>query len=221
VSSRARAAGFAIAAVLCAIASAGIAAGYSDSVEQQLGELRRVVVVSDPLEAGETIGRDTVRRRFELREVPVRFAPPDAIAEPAAAIGRETAIPIPAGSYLMVSQLESARSPGEEQSAIAPGTDLQPIEIGVTGAGALASLGPTAGQLHVDVAVATQPNGVNGRVDVVAANVRLIALVERPSEAISGETADWTATLAVNRETALRLIEAESFAGEIRLIPRG
>ena len=192
-----------------------MAAGYSDSVDRRLGELRDVVVTTEPVDARATIDRRLIREAFELREVPVRFLPPDAVTETAALAGRETAIPVPAGSYLTISQL---RSPSRPRTGTF-GAGLQPIEIGVTAAAALARA-PGEGEIRVDVAVAIQPSGLRGRVEVVAEDVLLLGLTERPSQAIAGETADWTATLAVDRGTALRLIEAENFAGEIRLIPR-
>ncbi len=105
MSSRARAAGFAALAVLCAIASASIASGYRDSVDAQLGELRVVVVAEEALPAGRPLDRARVRRSLALREVPVRFAPPDALINPEEAFGRRPFATIPAGSYLLASHL--------------------------------------------------------------------------------------------------------------------
>jgi Flp pilus assembly protein CpaB len=151
MSRRARAAGFALLAILCAVASAAIASGYRDSVDAQLGELREVVVVDAALPAGEPIGRKTVRRSIGTREVPVRFLPPDALVDPMEALGRKPVAAIPAGSYLLASQF---RPPGGSPSAGPElGDGLQPVQISVTGAGALAALGTQAGS-RVDVVVA-------------------------------------------------------------------
>jgi hypothetical protein len=92
----------------------------------------------------------------------------------------------------------------------------------VTGAGSLAAMGDPAGT-RVDVVVAGEPvTGGRARVRVAAAGVRLIALVPAsPEEATSEGEDSWNATLALHRREALRLIEAENFAREVRLIPSG
>lgn len=220
MSRRARAGGFAALAVLCAIASASIASGYRDSVDEQLGELRGVLVVARALPGGRPLSRSILRRDLELREVPVRFAPPDALADPGEALGRKPFGPIPAGSYLLASQL---REPGSRApQAPSLGKDLQPVEITVTGAGSLAALGPGSGA-RVDVVVAGEPvTGGRARVRIAAEGVRLIGLEPAaPEDATLAGTDGWSATLALTREQALKLIEAENFAREIRLIPTG
>lgn len=220
MSRRARAAGFALLAILCAVASAAIASGYRESVDAELGALRRVVVVNAPLSAGEALSRRDARRSLGTREVPVRFLPPDAIVDPAAAVGRKPAATIPPGSYLLVSQFRPPRSSPGPGPAL--GRGLQPVQISVTGAGALAALG-TGANARVDVVVAGEPiTGDRARVRVAAEGVRLLAL-EPASPADGTSTGDdsWSATLALSRRQALELIEAENFAREIRLIPVG
>ncbi len=220
MSRRARAAGFALLALLCAVASAAIASGYRESVDAQLGELREVVVVDDALPAGESLRRQTIRRSLGTREVPVRFLPPDAIVDPAEAIGRRPVAAIPAGSYLLASQFRPLGAPQGDGPTL--GNGLQPVQIGVTGAGALAALGGRAGA-RVDVVVAGEPiTGGPARVRVAAEGVRLLAI--EPASAAAGTSTggdSWTATLALTRRQALELIEAENFAREIRLIPVG
>lgn len=220
MSPRVRAAGFAGLAILCAIASASIAAGYRDNVDEQLGELRSVVVVTRALPAKRALSRTTLRRDLEVREVPARFSPPDALVDAAEALGRKPLAPIPAGSYLLASQLGV---PGERAPA-APslGKDLHPVEITVSGAGSLAALGPAAGA-RVDVVVAGEPvTGGRARVHVAAEDVRLISLEPAAAEDATTVGGDgWSATLALTRAQALKLIEAENFAREIRLIPTG
>ena len=220
MSRRARAAGFAVLAVLCAVASAAIASGYRDSVDAQLGEFRAVVVVDRPLPAGEPLGRSEIRDSLAVREVPVRFLPPDVLVDPEEAIGRRPASAVPAGSYLLVSHFRSPAAPRPSGPRL--GAGLQPVEITVTGAGAIADLGSSAA-VRVDVVVAGEPiTGGRARVRVAAEGVRLLAIA--PASAAEGATAggdDWSATLALTREQALELIEAENFAREIRLIPVG
>lgn len=218
---RSKAIGFTILAVLCAIASASIASGYRDSVDEQLGELRTVVVVAEPLSPGRALTRRELERSLELREVPVRFAPPDALVDPGEAFGKKPFAPVPAGSYLLASQLRTPGA-GDEPDAPQLGSDLSPVEITVTGAGALAGVAGSPGT-RVDVVVAGEPvTGGRARVSVAAADVRLIALEPAtPEEATSAGGDSWNATLALSRPEALKLIEAENFAREVRLIPAG
>lgn len=218
---RSKAVGFTVLAVLCAVASASIASGYRESVDAQLGELRTVVVVSEPLSPGDALSRRDLERSLELREVPVRFAPPDALVDPGEALGKKPFAPVPAGSYLLASQL---RTPGARGAPDPPslGSDLSPVEITVTGAGALASAAGSQG-MRVDVVVAGEPvTGGRARVSVAASGVRLISLEPAsPEEATSTGGDSWNATLALSRPQALKLIEAENFAREVRLIPAG
>lgn len=221
MSSRARALGFGALAILCAVASASIASGYRDNVDAQLGELRSVVVVSETLEPGRPLDRGVIRRALELRDVPVRFAPPDALSDPDEAEERRPLATIPAGSYLLASHLRLPRSGGAGPPAELGG-GLHPVEITVTGAGALASAGGAV-TARVDVVVAAEPvTGGRARVHVAAEGVRLIGLEPAGPEddaSVGGDS--WNATLALDRPQALKLIEAENFAREVRLIPAG
>jgi Flp pilus assembly protein CpaB len=223
VTRRGRAASFAALAAICAGGSAAIASSYRDDVEGQLGSLRPVVSVVDTLPSGRRIAREDARAALEVREIPERFAPIDAIASPADAVGRRPAAPIPAGSYLLVSQLRApgggeGGKGGERPSELAG--DLRPVEIEVAGAEALASSVPPGG-LRVDVVVAREPTATSsGAVDVAATGVRLLALDQAESTDPASSASVWVATLAVTRAQALKLIEAENFAREVRLIPR-
>ncbi len=215
MSRRARAACFGLVALLCAAASARIASGYRERVDAQLGATRDVVVVTKALPAGRPLRARDVRGRLERRRVPVRFLPPDALLSPSEALGRRPVATIPAGSYLLASQLRTGTRRPAPQPAI--GKRRHPVSIAVTGASALAR-GP--GASRVDVVVTGEPvTGGRARARVAAAGVRLLAL-ERASTDRAGPGGDsWTATLALRRSQALRLIEAESFAREVRLIP--
>lgn len=220
MSRRARAATFAALAVICAAGSAAIASSYREDVEGQLGPLRPVVSVVETLPAGTRVGRQEVRSALEVREIPERFAPIDAIASPADVIGRRPAAPIPAGSYLLASQLRTPSVHGGAERSDELGGDLRPVEIEVAGAEALAGAGQVAGT-RVDVVVATEPTATApGEVEVATEDVRLLALDQAESSDPASSAPVWSATLAVTRSEALKLIEAENFAREVRLVPR-
>lgn len=208
---RRRSLGFLLAAVLAAGTAAAIADGYGESVARGYGELRPVVVAAADLPAAEPIDPAAL----ELRRVPVRFAPPGALGSPAEALGMEAAAVVPAGSYLLAAQLRAPRSGSGVGGALEGGR--HPVEIAVSGAEALIVTGAQPVGSKVDVVVTTEPNGASGgRTYVAARAVPLLAL--GPGEEGSGGTA--AATLGLTREQALALIDAQSFARRVTVLPR-
>lgn len=215
MSRRARAVGFLLAALVAAAAAATIANGYGASVARGYGQLRPVVVATAGLPAGKPIDPEAAATGLEVRRVPVRFAPPEALADPAEAVGLAPAGPVPGGSYLLAGQL---RPPRSDASPVGLEGGRRPVDIAVSGAGALEALDAPLGS-KVDVAVTSEADGSgDGRTYVAAPAVPLLGLGPG-GEGVEGETA--TATLALTRSQALRLIQAESFARRITLIPRG
>jgi pilus assembly protein CpaB len=212
VSTRRRSLGFLIAAGLAAATAAAIADGYGESVARGYGELRPVVVAGADLPAGEPVDPSGL----ELRRVPVRFAPPGALGSPAEAVGLEVASAVPAGSYLLASQLRPPRSATRLDGSLAGGR--RPVEIAVSGADALLVGGRQPVGIAVDVVVTTEPGGAGGgRTYVAATGVPLLALA--PGE--EGDGGPAAATLGLTREQALRLIAAQSFARRVTIMSAG
>lgn len=212
MSRRARAAVLLAAALLCAGLAAAIAGRYRSGVSAQYGGLRSVVVAVAELPAGKPIGPKEVRRALVLRRIPARFVPPDALRHRADALGRAPAALLPAGSYVLSSQLVV---PGPERAPVpGAGRGRQPVQIAVDGGEAL-TLGGSPEGGRVDVVVSEQSGlGRRGRTYVAASGVRLLTLVEPP-----GPGQKWSATLALTRSQALELIGAETGARQIRLLP--
>jgi Flp pilus assembly protein CpaB len=211
---RGRAAAFLAAAVLAAVAAGVLADGYGRSVVRGYGELRPVLVAVDDLRAGEAIDPRTAAGGLEVRRVPVRFAPPAALAAAPEALGLVPAVTIPAGSYLLASQLRTPRA----RSGARLGRGRRPVEIAVSGAGALSALGVQPVGSRVDVVVTTEPGGSgDGRTYVAASAVPLLAL----GPGAEGGAGEATATLGLTRPQALRLIAAESFARRVTVLPEG
>lgn len=215
MSRRRRAIGFAVLALLAAAVAAAIADGYGSSVARGYGPLRPVVVLARGLHPGRPLGPAELSAALEVRRVPERFAPPGALASPAAALGLVADSPLPAGSYLLAAQLHPPRP---RRTGVPTLGDRRPVEIAVSGADALlASGGPAAGA-KVDVVVTTEPVGTGpGRTYVAAAGVPLLAL--GPGADGPGPGGTSAATLGLTRRQALRLIEAESFARKLTLLP--
>lgn len=218
MSRRGRALAFGLLALLAAAAAAAIADGYGSSVARGYGPLRPVVVVGSGLPAGRRIGPREVGRALATRRVPERFVPPGALAAPAEALGLVPRVALPAGSYLLAAQLGASRRRVERRRGLGGGR--HPVEIAVSGAGALLAAGPIPSGEKVDVVVTGEPSGPGpGRTYVAAPEAPLLALRPGPEGADSGDLAE--ATLGLTKRQALRLIAAESFARRITLLPRG
>jgi pilus assembly protein CpaB len=218
VSRRGRALAFVLAALLAAAVAAAIADGYGASVARGYGELRQVVVAGADLDAGKAIEPRQAASELELRRVPARFVPPGALENPAEAIGLVPTVAIPAGSYLLASQLHPPRT--DAAGALGLGHGRHPVEISVSGAAALLVAGAQPVGERVDVVVTTEPSGPSsGRTYVAAAAVPLLALApDGEGTAAEGLAA---ATLGLTRPQALKLIAAESFARKVTLLARG
>ena len=212
MSRRGRSAGFLVGALAAAPAAAALADGYGRSVVRGYGELRPVLVASGDLRAGRKIDPAIAAELLEVRRVPVRFVPEAALAAPQEALGLAPTATVPAGSYLLAGQLRPPRLTGSGPDL---GRGRRPVEIAVSGAGALAAFGGQPVGSRVDVVVTSEPSGSNqGRTYVAAAAVPLLAL----APASAGERGEATVTLALTRAQALRLIAAESFARRITVI---
>ncbi len=99
-----------------------------------------------------------------------------------------------------------------------PPDGTTPVEITVTGAGALAPTRTDSGD-RVDVIVSgdSAPGPSAGRTYVAAGGVPLLGLREAESE--PGVSTDlWVATLALTQAQALGLIRAESTGAQVRLL---
>jgi len=194
---------------------------YGNGVAAQLGELRPVVLATVDLRAGKAIRAGDAIDALEVRRIPLRFAASDALASAEEVIGQVPAERIPAGSYVLASQL-LARVPDRERPKNV-GRGRSAVDIAITGGGALlAGAGDREGA-KVDAVVTSERRASGrGRTYVAARGVSLLAFVEGSGGGADGLPGppQWTATLALTRPQALELIQAESFARQIRLLPR-
>lgn len=201
-----------MAAILCAIGAATIAGRYRTAADARYGDLRPVLVASSDIPAGTLIGPEQASE-LSVRRVPASFVPPGALRRPEQALGRAPGAAIPAGSYVIGAQLE-VPAPATP-TAPGAGQGRSPVQVSVTGAEALTFGGAAPEGSRVDVVIAQRSGlGNDAKTYVAASGVRLLAL-----RAPQGSGLGWSATLALNRDQALELIEAEAAAREIRLLP--
>lgn len=203
-----------------ALACGGLAASEVGSrvreVEARVGAPVPVLVAAREVEPGRELkGADVA-----VREVPERFAPPDALAAPEEAVGAVPAAPLPRGAYLAASALGG----GDGDSA--PGAlrrGERAVEVAVTGSAGLAGAGPGA---RVDVLVSTEPREGPGRSFLALEDVEVLDLAAGAPDAPAPEgegdapAATATATLRVTLRQAVYLTAAQNFARELRLLPR-
>ena len=69
------------------------------------------------------------RAALEVRRVPARFVPPGALSTPPQALGLVPRAAVPAGSYLLASQLRPPRR--EPEPGLMLGRGRRPVEIAV------------------------------------------------------------------------------------------
>lgn len=179
-------------------------------------ELRRaltpqvpVVVAQRDLHAGVRISVEALG----VRHVPVRYAPDGAYAAPADVAGRHAAVDIPRGADLAVTLVDDGRGNALASAQVRQGERVAPLV-------AVGDPGAIVAGVHVDVVV-TRDDGAGG------SGVTLLALQD--VEVISSGKAprDERSTLPrvalqlrVTLRQAVYLAAAESFAREVRVLPR-
>jgi pilus assembly protein CpaB len=177
-------------------------------VSAGLGGFTTALVARSDVEAGKRVdGSD-----LELRRMPARFLPPDALRSGADALGLRAAVPIPRGAYVTASALAAPGASADNPPALAPGE--RAVDVTVSGTGAAELGGPGA---RVDVLVTTGRDGGAGRTRLALQDVQLLAVRQGPSQDSSDHL---VATLRVTVRQAVYLTAAQNFAQEVRLLPR-
>src|SRR4051812_4714490 len=134
-------------ALVCGGLAASQVRDHERRVQAAVGPLVSVVVAHRDIPADRRIAAADLA----ARRVPARFAPPDALADPAQLAGARTAVALAAGAYLTAGVVGGGQAGG--------GDGLRPGEraVAVRVAGALSAAAPGA---RVDVVVSTEsPDG--------------------------------------------------------------
>ena len=195
-----------LALLLGGLAASDVARRES-ALRAQLGPVVAVVVARGDLDAGRRLRAGDLA----LRQVPRRYAPVGAAGLPAELVGQRLAAPVPRGGDLGVAQLET--DAGVSGPAVGKGERAAEI----VGLGAPDLVVPGA---RVDVLVTRdgEPGAAAGT-QLALEDVEVLAARRAPEAADDG--ADRVAaTLRVSVEQAVYLAAAQSFAREVRLLPR-
>jgi pilus assembly protein CpaB len=183
-------------------------AGREAALEARLRPLVPVVVARSALPAGEPIAPE----RLTIRQVPARFAPRDALTEPAQAAGRRPAVPVAAGADVGAAVLHEEADPG---APVRRGERI--AEVVATGSPELVVPGA-----RVDVLVTRDARpGAPGRTELALEDVEVVAAAPAPEDgADTAPGARVAASLRVTLRQAVFLAAAQGFARELRLLPR-
>lgn len=198
-----------LAAVGAGLMAVSLVGGYSSSVSESYGELRPAVVLTRSLAPGQVISPRVAAASFEVRQIPARFLPAGALVDPAPAVGLEVVAPLPAGSYLTAPGLRPQGS--DEPGTPVAGRGRHAVELSVAGAGALSGAG------KVDVLVTTDNDRGGGKTVIAARKVPLIS-IGRSGQSDFGPGLT-EVTLGLTRNQAIRLVDAQSFARRITVLP--
>ena len=214
-----------------ALACGGLAASEVGSrvqeVEAAVGAPAPVLVAARNVAPGAELKPADVA----VREVPSRFAPPDALVEPGDAVGAPVAPGLVKGSYLTVAALGSGSgAPGGSRGPGPLHRGERALEVAVAGGDSLAGVaGPGS---RVDVLVSTDPGQGPGRTLLALESVELLDLSAGggaeagfapggdPEGAGASANASSIATLRVTVRQAVYLTAAQNYAREVRLLPR-
>jgi len=175
----------------------------------QLAPLVDVVVARGDLETGRRLRTSDLA----VRRMPARYAPAGAAVEPSELVGRRVGVPVPEGGYLAAGQLDVSADP-----AGAAGVRRGERAAEVVGTGSAELVRPGA---RVDVLVTRGGAGETGVAATRLALEDVEVLAAGPAPAADGTTVPRVAaTLRVTLRQAVYLAAAQSYARELRLLPR-
>ena len=184
------------------------------ALQHELGPLIPVVVARAQLPKGTSL----TAARLAVRRMPARFVPPGAFSSTAELAGLRTAIAIPRGGFLATTALDD----GSQQAAGPPiRTGERVADVVAVGSSALIQEGS-----RVDVLVSQdEGDGKKGRTVLALEDVEVLAASPvEPGAGDSGAAGSGAervaASLRVDVRQAVYLAAAQSFARELRLLPR-
>jgi pilus assembly protein CpaB len=215
VTRRRRAAALLGLALLLGVLAASDVAGREAALRRQLGPAVPVVVVREPLRAGERIERASLA----VREVPERYAPPGVVRDPDAAVGQRAAVAIAERTDLAASLLAV---PGADAEPHGPVLRRGERALDLVAVGAADAVVPGA---RVDVLVTYDGRaGASGPTRLALADVEVLAARPPPPGADAADSAGGLprllATLRVTVRQAVALTAAAAAAQQVRLLPR-
>ena len=203
-----------LALILGALAASDVA-GREAALRREVGPAVPVLVARSAIPAGRRIGP----RSLAVRRVPARYAPAGALRAPAEAVGLRAAVAIAAGADLDLAMLDDG-----SRDALPAGPVLRPGErvAQVVAVGALEATPPGA---RVDVLVTREGSGGErgGSTTLALEDVEVLAAGAAPQAGAAANDSGLPRValeLRVSVRQAVYLAAAQSFARELRVLPR-
>jgi pilus assembly protein CpaB len=188
--------------------AAGDVARRESAVRAQLGPAVEVVVARADIAAGKRVGAGDLA----VRSVPARYAPVGAATVPGTLIGRRLAAAVRRGGYLGEDLVEADRA----VAGPPVGKGERAAEVVALGTPALVVPGA-----RVDVLVTRDgEGGAAAGTELALEDVEVLAARAAPGAARDEGAERVAATLRLTVRDAVYLAAAQSFARELRLLPR-
>lgn len=179
------------------------------ALREGIGPTVGVVVARTDLAAGSRLTRDALA----VRDVPERYAPRGAVADPAAVAGLRVNADVAAGQELLPALVGAPAAQGGAGPAVQPGERVAEVV-------AAAPVDQVAAGVRVDVLVTRDERpGSAGRTVLALEDVEVLAASGAPAAEADG-AARVAASLRVTLRQAVYLAAAQAFAREVRLLPR-
>jgi pilus assembly protein CpaB len=188
-------------AVVLGVLAASDVARREAAVNRSIAPLVDVVVTRDDLPAGKPLKA----RDLAVRAVPARWAPVGAAATVGEVAGAQPSADLPRGAYVTAMELTVPDAPGG--ALVRRGE--RAVEVVAAGSPELVVPGA-----RVDVLVTREGAGTK----LALQDVEVLAAAAAPGDDLAG--ARVAATLRTTVRQAVYLTAAQSFAREIRLLPR-
>jgi pilus assembly protein CpaB len=198
--------------MLGALAASNVS-GREAALRREIGPAVPVLVARSALATGARLDA----RTLAVRRVPARYAPAGAYRSPEEVAGLKAAVPIPAGADLDPALVDDGTRPaGPTAPALRDGERVAQV----VAVGPAASLSPGA---RVDVLVTREGEGnAAGSTTLALEDVEVLASARAPASG-NGPSADLPRValdLRVSVRQAVYLAAAQSFAREVRVLPR-
>ena len=202
----------ALRAQLAALAAAEVAGREAELTERQGVEVPVLVA-----RAAIAPGKKVQARDVALAQVPERYAPPAALASPQEVVGMKAVIPIAAGSPIEQGEATPSGT-GARSTPLRRGERV--VELVALGSPELIAAGG-----RVDLLVTREKSSVSGQTTVALEDVEVLAATPAEPESNGSSTGSAgqrsvSASLRVTAKQAVYIAAAQSFAKELRLLPR-
>jgi pilus assembly protein CpaB len=192
----------ALSLVLGALAASHVARREA-AVAEQLGPVVDVVVAGAAVREGQRLTPE----RLAVRSVPLRYVPAGAFSRPEELAGLRAAVAVPAGADVVAGMVDDGSAPR-------PGAPVRAGErvADLVATGSRQLIQPGA---HVDVVVTRADGGGSGATELALEDVEVLG-----AGPVAQDDTKVSVSLRVTVRQAVFLAAAQSFARDIRLLPR-